>query len=116
MILGLDAMFSVRSACEMETDDNAGSYLCVSRGQCDVGSVTQMTQYLFPGLRDDVNIANGTNLTIVGVVENDFYSCRIWGPDCNVELPTSVNVRPFGKIPVFFNHVLLSWAGDQVEQ
>ena len=82
----------------METEDNAGFYYVYPESNvtlfCDSNDAIFVSW-----IRDDVNIANGTNLTIVGVVENDFYSCRIWGSDCNMELTSSVIVKPFGKIP-----------------
>ena len=103
MILGLDELFSVRSACEMETDNNAGFHTVSPEG--NVTLFCDSDDALFVSwIRDDVNIANGTTLTIVGVVESEFYSCRVWGPDCNIQLSSSVAVKPFGKITVILNH------------
>ena len=94
MILGLDELFSTRSACEMETNDNAGFYYVFPESNvtltCDSDDAIFVSWVL-----DDVNIKNGTNLTIVGVVTNEVYACRIWGPDCNVEITTSVLVKTF---------------------
>ena len=53
-------------------------------------------------IQNDVNVANGTTLTIVGVVQDEVYFCRVWGPDCNRQLEYRITVVPFGKIPVTF--------------
>ena len=110
MILGLDAMFSVRSACQMETEDNAGIQRVYPESNvtlfCDSDDAIFVSW-----IRDDVNIANGTNLTIVGVAENEIYSCRIWGPQCNMQLAFNVTVIPFGKNPVIFNQTFVTGKG-----
>ena len=109
MILWLDQLLSVRSACEMETDNNVGFHTVFPEGNitltCDSDDAISVS---WIRASDDVNVANGTTLTIVGVVGTEIYSCRVWGPDCNVQLSSSVAPKSFGKIPVIFNHVLIS--------
>ena len=93
----------------METDNNAGFHTVFPEGNitltCDSDDAISVS---WIRASDDVNVANGTTLTIVGVVGTEIYSCRVWGPDCNVQLSSSVAVEPFGKIPVIFSHVLIS--------
>ena len=96
----LETSFNLsHSACEMKTDNNAG--LHIVRPEGNVTLFCDSDEAIFVSwIRNDVNIANGTTLTIVGVVETEIYSCRVWGPDCNVQLSSSVAVESFGKIPV----------------
>ena len=110
MILGLDEMFSIRSACEMETEDNAGFWY-VTFGS-NVTMFCDSDDAIFVSwMRDGVNIANGNNFAIIGVSENNNYSCRIWGPECNMELSSSVNIKPFSKNLVIFNVVFVPGKG-----
>ena len=102
------ALFFPNLVCEMETEDNAGDHKVSPEGSvtllCDSDDAIFVSW-----IQNDVNIANGTKLTLAGVVQDELYFCRVWGPRCNRQLAYRVIVVPFGKIPVIFNHVLLSF-------
>ena len=102
-------MLSFRSACEMETEGNDGDHSVPPEGSITLTCDSEDSIFV-SWIQNYVNIANGTNLTIVGVVEDQMYFCRVWGPDCHRQLRYMVTVVPFGKIPVIFNHVLVSFA------
>ena len=109
-------MIFPNSACEMKTDNNAGFHTVFPEGNitltCDSDDAISVS---WIRTSDDVNVANGTTLTIVGVVGTEIYSCRVWGPDCNVQLSSSVAVEPFGKIPVVWSNQLSSRTSFQLE-
>ena len=79
----------------METENNAGFHTVSPGGNVTLFCDSDDAMFI-SWIRDGVNIAIGTNLTIVGVVEDEIYSCRIWGTGCNVELSSGVAVDPFG--------------------
>ena len=85
----------------METEDNAGDHKVSPEGTvtlfCDSDDAIFVSW-----IQNDLNIANGTTLTIVGVVQDEVYFCRVWGPDCNRQLIYRITVVPFGKIQVIF--------------
>ena len=93
----------------METEDNNRFYYGPPESNVTLTCDSEDAIFI-SWIQNDVNIANGTNLTILGVVEDEFYYCRVWGPRCNMQLTYSVRVKPFGKIPAIFNHFLLSFA------
>ena len=88
----------------MQTEDNAEDHSVPPEGNVTLFCDSEDAIFI-SWIHNAVNIANGTNLTVVEVVQDEIYFCRVWGSSCNMQLEYTIAVVPFGKIPVIFHHV-----------